>query len=68
MTTERNSPVDARGIVFEVGQTVARAAKLGAVDGVYCQICEVTKVADGKVYLDGSAQALKYPGRVAIIS
>lgn len=59
--------VDARGVQFAVGQQVARAAKMGRVDGLYVKICEVTDVVDDKVFLDHSAKPINFPDRLAII-
>lgn len=59
--------VDARGVPYAVGQQVARAAKMGRVDGLYVKICVVTAVIDDKVYLDGSRVAINFPERLAII-
>jgi len=63
MTTAK----DGQGNVFKVGQRVARADKQYRTDGLYVKVCSVTKVNGNKVYLDGSPQALKYPGRVIIL-
>lgn len=59
---------DARGLEFKVGQQVARAAKFYRMDGLYVQICEVTRVKDGKVYLDNSVRPMTFPERLAIIT
>ena len=59
---------DVQGKTFAVGQKVARAVKIGAVDGVEVKITEVTKVDGDKVYLNGSKQPMKFPERLAIIA
>ena len=61
------SIVDGRGIPYALGQKVARADKLFRADGCYVRECEVTKIADGKVYLDGSKQPMKFPERMMIL-
>ena len=60
------APLDVQGKPFAVGQKVARADKFYKTDGLHVVISTVTRVEDGKVYLD-SSRALKYPDRVAII-
>jgi hypothetical protein len=60
--------VDGRGKKFVVGQQVAKAAKYYQTDGVHCVVCTVTKLNDGKVYLDNSVQPLRFPERVLILS
>lgn len=60
-------PKDVQGKEFVVGQKVARAAKHFTMDGLYVKVCEVTRIEDNKVYLDGSNRALNFPNRVAII-
>lgn len=71
MTTEPPAGVvakDAQGKLFEVGQKVARAAKMYYADGLYVEVCEVTAVKEGRVYLNGSHKAINFPSRLAIIS
>lgn len=63
-----NQVKDGRGIVFAVGQKVAKADKLYKTDGLFVKECIVTKVNDGKVYLDDSPQPMKFPDRVLVIS
>ncbi len=53
---------DIRGKEFKVGQTIARPS-----DFFTMTLCIVTKVEDGKVYLDNSPQAMKHPTRLAIL-
>ena len=60
-------PKDVRGKEFVVGQTVAKAAKMLRVDGLYVAIAQVTRIDGEKVYLDNSKQPLRFPDRVAII-
>lgn len=57
---------DFRGQEFTVGQQVVRACVSGS--SPYLNICEVTKIEDGKVYLDHSPQALVHTNRVMILS
>ena len=58
---------DGRGKAFAQGQQVARAAKVLRVDGLRCVVATVTKVNEGRVYLDESKQPLRFPERVLIL-
>lgn len=58
---------DVRGKIFCVGQTVGKAVSLNRGGSCAVTICEVTRIDDGKVYLDGSKVAVKFPERLAII-
>lgn len=58
---------DVRGIEFQVGQQVARAAKQGRLDGLFVQVCTVTRVEGDRVFLDNSNRALLHPDRVAVL-
>lgn len=61
--------VDVQGKTFSVGQKVARA--IGSRSGsAWIEVQEVTGVCEeeGRVYLAGSKQPMKYPERLAIIS
>ena len=62
------NPVDVQGKTFEVGQKVARGYSVGRGGSAAVQIVTVTSIRDGKVYLDNSPQAIKFPERLAIIS
>lgn len=60
-------PVDKLKRPLKAGQMVAKAscppwARSGILD-----IHEVTRIEDGRVYLDGSKTALLYPSRVLIV-
>lgn len=56
---------DKNGFAFNVGCKVARAVIFGK--SPIIDICEVTRIEDGKMYLDNSKQAMKYPERLLII-
>lgn len=58
---------DGRGKAFVQGQQVAKAAKFFKVDGLHCVVATVTKVNEGKVYLNDSRQPLRFPERVLIL-
>lgn len=58
---------DGCGKAFAEGQRVARAAKVFQTDGLRCVVAVVTKVNDGKIYLDESKQPLRFPERVLIL-
>lgn len=53
-------PNDMRGRPLRVGDRVVRASNIEVVD--------VTRVDNGKVYLDGSPRAVNYPGRLLIVN
>jgi hypothetical protein len=57
---------DMKGFAFNVGCKVARAV-LWSSQSPRIEICEVTAIKDGKIYLDDSKQALKFPERLLII-
>ena len=59
---------DVQGREFAVGQRVAVASKLFKTNGLYVAIKTVTRVEQGRVYLDNSPQALRFPSRTVIIS
>jgi hypothetical protein len=59
--------VDVQGKTICVNQKVARAAKLQVKDGLCIQICTVTRINEGAVYLDNSKQPMKFPERLAIV-
>ena len=54
------------GIKFKVGQKVLRPVVYGRSPEL--EVCEVTRVEDGKVYLDGSKVALRILGRIWILN
>ena len=56
---------DMKGFAFNVGCKVARAVMWGKSPKL--DICEVTRIEDGKIYLDDSKQAIRYPDRLLII-
>jgi hypothetical protein len=60
-------PVDVRGKKFTIGCKIARAAKMFQTDGLYIEICTVTDIKNGKVYLDSSARPIRFADRVAIV-
>lgn len=56
--------VDVQGKAFEVGQKVVK----GTTQFNILVICYVTKVEDGKVYLDNSRAPMKCPERLCIVN
>jgi hypothetical protein len=56
---------DMRGFAFNEGCKVARAVLWGK--SPMLDICTVTKIKDGKIYLDDSKQAMRFPERLLII-
>lgn len=54
-----------KGFDFQEGCEVARAIMSGK--SPLITICTVTKIENGKMYLDHSKQAMKYPNRLLII-
>ena len=56
---------DMNGFAFNEGCKVARAVLWGKSPKL--DICTVTKIADGKLYLDNSKQAMRFPERLLII-
>lgn len=57
---------DIFGVNFQVGDKVARAGLCGRVAEL--SIATVTRIENDKLYLDGSKVAIKYPGRLLIIT
>lgn len=57
---------DKLGFAFTEGCKVARAVSRGR-SSVDLDICTVTRIENGKLYLDDSKVAIKYPGRLLII-
>ena len=56
---------DMKGFAFNEGCTVARATLWGKSPRL--ELCEVTRIEDGKLYLDNSKQPMKYPERLLIV-
>ena len=56
---------DMTGFAFNEGCKVARAVMWGKSPKL--DICVVTKIKDGKLYLDDSKQAIRFPERLLII-
>ncbi len=56
---------DMKGFAFNEGCKVARAVLWGK--SPMLDICTVTKIKDGKIYLDDSKQAMRFPDRLLII-
>ena len=56
---------DMKGFAFNEGCKVARAVLWGK--SPMLDICTVTKIKDGKIYLDDSKQAMRFPERLLII-
>lgn len=52
---------------FKVGQDVVRACSMGSHKSPYLKMCKVTRVEDGKLYLDDSNVAIVYPERLLIL-
>lgn len=57
---------DRMGRELRVGDVVARAVTRGR--GADLKVQRVTRIEDGKVYLDNSKVALNYPGRIVILT
>lgn len=55
-------PVDMEGNEFYKNCNVARA-----IDNGYLVICEVTRIDNGKIYLDNAKVPIKYPRRLLIV-
>ena len=56
---------DMKGFAFNEGCKVARAVLWGK--SPIIEICTVTKIKEGKLYLDDSKQPMKIPDRLLII-
>lgn len=56
---------DMKGFAFNEGCKVARAVLWGK--SPILDICTVTKIKDGKIYLNDSKQAMRFPERLLII-
>lgn len=59
-------PNDMRGRPLRVGDRVVRAYVSGRASNI--EVVDVTRVDNGKVYLDGSPRAVNYPGRLLIVN
>lgn len=57
------SIVDMRGNFYHEGCEVVRSISDG-----HLQICKVTKIEDGKLYLNNSKIPIRYPRRMVIIT
>ena len=55
---------DMKGFTFNVGDEVARPVLYGK--SPHIELCRVTKIQDGKLYLDESKQAMRFPERLLI--
>lgn len=58
--------VDMQGRSFAIGDKCAKAATSGR--AVNLNICTVTRIENGKLYLDNSKVAINYPGRLLIVT
>lgn len=56
---------DLKGFTFNVGDQVARAVLWGKSPMI--ELCEVTRIENGKLYLDESKQAIRFPERLLIV-
>jgi hypothetical protein len=56
---------DLRGFTFTLGCTVARPVLFG--NSPQIELCKVTRIDSGKLYLDDSKVAIKFPRRLLII-
>ena len=56
---------DMNGFAFNEGCKVARAVIWGKSPMI--EICEVTKIKDGRLYLDDSKQHIRFPERLLIV-
>lgn len=57
---------DMLGKTFAVSDKVAKACTSGR--AVNLEIGEVTRIEDDKMYLDGSKVAIRFPGRLLIVT
>lgn len=58
--------VDMFGNEFKVGDKVARAVMVGRSPNI--EVSEVTRIENDYMYLDNSKVAIRYPGRLMIIT
>ena len=59
---------DTQGKDFQLGQKVARAYTLNAGGSCEVRIETVTRIENGKLYLNDSRVAIKFPDRLTIVS
>lgn len=57
--------VDMKGFAFNVGCVVARAVLWGKSPMI--ELCTVTRMDNGRLYLDDSKQPMKFPDRLLIV-
>jgi hypothetical protein len=62
---EGKSMKDMKGFTFNVGDEVARPVLYGK--SPHIEFCKVTRIQDGKLYLDDSKQAMRFPERLLIV-
>ena len=55
---------DMKGFTFSVGDEVARPVLWGK--SPHIELCKVTRIENGKLYLDESKQAMRFPERLLI--
>ena len=55
---------DMKGFTFSVGDEVARPVLWGK--SPHIELCKVTRIENGKLYLDDSKQAMRFPERLLI--
>jgi hypothetical protein len=56
---------DMKGFTFNLGDEVARPVLWGK--SPHIELCKVTRIQDGKLYLDESKQAMRFPERLLIV-
>ena len=61
-------PLDVMGKQFAVGQTIVRPVSVNAGGSCGLQVRTVSKIAGGKLYLNGSNSPIKFPNTLAIVS
>jgi hypothetical protein len=57
---------DMRGMPMKVGDKVARAKNYGR--SATLVLCTITRIENGKMYLDDSKVALNYPSRLLVVN
>ena len=60
-------PLDALGAPINVGDTVVRGVSLNKGGSCGLEVRQVSKIVEGKVYLNGSPVPVKFPERLAIV-
>ena len=58
---------DGRGREIKEGDLLIRANRWGS-NSPWLEICTVTSIKNGKIYLDNSQQPIKYPARCLIVT